>query len=148
MFKTTAKLKKLGLMLSGVFSAVLFLAPAVSYAQVNTHNLCTGANLTFKDQGCNQNPDGSDVAATDTAVSRAGQIINDVINFVSILVGVAAVIMIIYAGFRLVTSGGSAESTKSAKDTILYAIIGLVVVVFAQVIVKFVLVKISGVQET
>jgi hypothetical protein len=56
--------------------------------------------------------------------------------------------MIIYAGFRLVTGGGSAESTKSAKDTILYAIIGLVVVVFAQVIVKFVLVKISGVQET
>ncbi|MBX4197632.1 hypothetical protein KW801_03715 [Candidatus Saccharibacteria bacterium] len=47
--------------------------------------------------------------------------------------------MIIVGGFRYITSGGNPESTKSARNTILYAIIGLVVVALAQLIARFVL---------
>lgn len=67
--------------------------------------------------------------------------IGNVVNIISIAVGIAAVIMIIIGGFRYVTSGGSQEGVKSAKNTILYALTGLVIAALAQVIVRFVLHK-------
>jgi len=66
-------------------------------------------------------------------------IIADVINILSIIVGVVAVIMIIIGGLKYVTSGGDSNSVSSAKNTILYAVIGLVIVLFAQVIVRYVI---------
>jgi len=51
--------------------------------------------------------------------------------------------MLIFGGFRYVTSGGKQESVTSAKNTIIYAIIGLVIVALAQIIVQFVLNKTS-----
>src|SRR3972149_12006875 len=62
-----------------------------------------------------------------------------VINILSITVAVIAVIMIIVGGFRYVTSGGKQESVTGAKNTILYGLIGLVIVAGAQSIVNFVL---------
>jgi hypothetical protein len=49
--------------------------------------------------------------------------------------------MIIVAGFRYITSGGKQESVTGAKNTILYAVIGLIIVALAQIIVRFVLNK-------
>src|SRR4051812_47648428 len=49
-------------------------------------------------------------------------VIKQVINILSIIVGVAAVIMIIIGGFKYVTSGGDANNIASAKNTIIYAI--------------------------
>ena len=57
------------------------------------------------------------------------------------IVGVVAVIMIIIGGLKYITSSGDSNNVSSAKNTILYAIIGLVVVVLAQVIVRFVVTK-------
>lgn len=54
------------------------------------------------------------------------------------VVGAASVIMIIYGGFKYVTSGGDSSGVTSAKNTILYAVIGLVVAALAFVIVDFV----------
>lgn len=65
--------------------------------------------------------------------------INKVVDVVSVLVGIIAVIMIIIAGLRYVTSNGDSGSVGSAKNTLLYAVVGLIVVAFAQTIVKFVL---------
>ncbi len=65
--------------------------------------------------------------------------IANVVNLISLVVGVAAVIMIIVGGFRYITSGGNQESIKGAKNTIIYALIGLIIVALAQIIVKFVL---------
>jgi hypothetical protein len=62
-----------------------------------------------------------------------------VINMFSIVVGVVAVIMIIIGGFKYITSGGDSGNVTGAKNTILYAVIGLVVVALAQFIVRFVL---------
>ena len=52
--------------------------------------------------------------------------------------------MIIVGGFRYITSGGNDTSVTSAKNTILYAIIGLVVVALAQLIVRFTLSKLTS----
>lgn len=68
-------------------------------------------------------------------------IIKNVIDIVSLIVGVAAVVMIIIGGLRYVTSNGDSGQVGNAKNTILYAVVGLVVVALAQVIVKFVVAK-------
>jgi hypothetical protein len=49
--------------------------------------------------------------------------------------------MLIIGGFRYITSGGNSEGIGKAKNTIIYAIIGLIIVALAQIIVQFVLNK-------
>lgn len=64
-------------------------------------------------------------------------ILTNVINIFSLVIGVIAVIVIIIAGLNYITSGGDSAKVSSAKSTILYAVIGLIVVAFAQLIVHF-----------
>lgn len=80
------------------------------------------------------------------AEDRVNGIIRLVINVFSLIVGVVSVIMIIIGGLKYITSGGDSGNVSGAKNTILYAIIGLVVVALAQVIVRFVLQKATGVE--
>jgi cytochrome bd-type quinol oxidase subunit 2 len=100
-------------------------------------SLCAGADL-------NVNSDENCAASTDGAGREVNDLIALVINIFSIVVGVVAVIMIIIGGLKYITSSGDSNNVTSAKNTILYAIIGLVVVALAQFIVKFVLAKATG----
>ena len=77
----------------------------------------------------------------DAAKAGFEKIITTVIDILSVIVGAAAVIMIIIGGFRYVASAGDANATKAGKETILYALIGLAIVIFAQIVVSFVLSK-------
>ena len=52
-------------------------------------------------------------------------IVRRAINIMLFGVGVLSVVMLIFGGFRYVISGGKKESVTNAKNTILYAIIGL-----------------------
>lgn len=54
------------------------------------------------------------------------------------VVALVAVGFIIYAGFQYMTSNGEPERTKNAKDTILNALIGLVIAIIASTIVSFI----------
>ena len=67
------------------------------------------------------------------------QTLNTIINVVIGLVGFLAVVMVIYGGVQYTMSAGAADKVKSAKDTIMYGIIGLVVAILAFAIVNFVL---------
>lgn len=62
-----------------------------------------------------------------------------VINILSAIVGAVAVIMIVIGGFRYIVSAGDSNSVGGAKNTIIYALVGLVIVGIAQIIVKFIL---------
>lgn len=72
-----------------------------------------------------------------------GPTINNVIatfvNIFTVIISITAVFMIVYGGFRYITSGGDASKTAAARNTIMYAVIGLVIVALAQAIVRFVL---------
>lgn len=68
-----------------------------------------------------------------------GFLVRRIINIFSVVVGAVSVIMIIIGGFRYIISGGDSAGVSSAKNTILYAIVGLVIVLFAQVIIRFIL---------
>lgn len=66
-------------------------------------------------------------------------IITKVVNLVTIIVGIVAVISIIFAGFRFITSGNNPQEVTRARELIIYAIVGLVVAAFAQILVRYVL---------
>jgi cytochrome bd-type quinol oxidase subunit 2 len=115
--------------------AVPLAVPATVFAIDGDPNiqssLCEGANLQVGTEGCD----------TADSTDKVNNLIALVINIFSLVVGVVAVIMIIIGGLKYITSSGDSNNITSAKNTILYAIIGLVVVALAQFIVKFVLGK-------
>jgi hypothetical protein len=73
------------------------------------------------------------------AESSINDLIHSIIDIGSQIVGVIAVLVLIYGGFRYVTAGGDSGKISSAQQTIIYALVGLVVAALAQVLVRFVL---------
>jgi len=138
-------------------SGMSFVIPAVAHAtngttspttpttpveSATTASLCNGVTGNFSSvTSTPQTGKPNDCGA------GAGNTVNStlslVLNLFSAIVGVIAVVMIIIGGVQYVTSGGSSEKTTKAKDTILFAIVGLIIVALAQIIVKFVLHKAS-----
>lgn len=66
-------------------------------------------------------------------------IIQSILNWIFGIIGIIAVVMVIYGGFNLMTSAGDPGKVKKGKNTILYGIIGLVISLLAFAIVNFVL---------
>ena len=121
-----------------VASLLTLLAPAmvpvVAHADANIKgSLCQGSNFNLDANG--GNGDCADGANTDSL----NTLLVKIVNIISAVVGVIAVIMIVFGGFKYITSGGDSNNVSGAKNTIIYAIIGLVVVALAQLIVHFVL---------
>jgi hypothetical protein len=98
-------------------------------AQSSTGEICTGAGLTSSGGKCQ----------TQAGAPTISGIVKAIINVMSLILGVIAVIMIIVGGFKFITSGGDTNSVASAKNTIMFALIGLVVAALAQVLVHYVL---------
>lgn len=71
----------------------------------------------------------------------ATSMVKNIINLLIYVVGIVSVIMIVIGGLRYTTSSGDASGTASAKNTIMYAIVGLVVAIMAFSIVNFVIGK-------
>jgi hypothetical protein len=123
-------LKSKILILMAPLLLVFSLSPALVSADAKTDIQCGVNQASGKDCNATSNPD--------TTVNAT---VRTVINLMSVIVGIVAVIMIILGGFRYITSAGAAEKVSGAKNTILYAIIGLIIVALAQVIVRYVLTK-------
>lgn len=66
-------------------------------------------------------------------------ILTSISNALLFLVGALSVLMLIVGGLRYVVSGGNNAAVTAARNTILYAIVGLVVCFLAYAIVNFVL---------
>lgn len=73
------------------------------------------------------------------SLTGSNGIVTDVVNAMIYATGILAVIFIIIGGVRYIVSQGDEKSVKSAKDTVLYAIIGLILAILAFAIVNFVL---------
>lgn len=80
---------------------------------------------------------------TDNPLFGPNGVLTSAIGIISIIVGIVAVIMIILGGFKLVTSGSNPQDVAKARETIIYAIVGVIIALLAQVIVQFVLKEIS-----
>lgn len=102
-------------------------------ASANTAQ-CQGLKDVAGDTECSSN-----AAGTVTLTGKVG----DVINTLFLVAGAIAVIIIIVAGIRYITSTGDSSRVQTAKDALLYAVIGLVVVILARMIVGFVIGQIA-----
>ncbi len=100
------------------------LALPASYASaINVFDQCksNGSSAVCKAQGDN-----------------AASMVKIVINTLLVVLGMIAVIMIVVGGIRYTVSHGNSSSTKEAKETIIYALVGLVVAIMSYTIVNFV----------
>lgn len=68
-----------------------------------------------------------------------GGIFKQITNILLFIVGVLSVIMLIVGGLRYVISGGKQQAVSDAKNTILYAIVGLIVSLLAYAVINFVI---------
>ena len=119
-------LKKVALLIPA-----LALVAAVGVAPVTYAASCSTP------QECAQDGVGSvDTGASSASVS---DIIQSIVNILLFVIGAVSVIMIVIGGFKYVVSNGDASQVKSAKDTIFYSIIGLVVAILAYAIVNWVI---------
>lgn len=73
-----------------------------------------------------------------------GGVFTNVINIALFIIGALAVLMLIIGGIRYTISGGDTAAVTAAKNTILYAIIGIIVAILAYAIVNFVLVNLAS----
>ena len=121
--------------LSVLIAAFAIMAPISVSAQVNVADaVCGGTSL-------NASATARVCPTSDTTDTTLNNVIKTVINFLSVAVGLFAVIELIYGGFRYITSGGDSGKISGAKNHLIYALLGLVIVAVAQVIVRVVLVK-------
>lgn len=127
-------MKKLRLFIAA--TALMFglggLVPALASADTAKQAVCQSLG---SNGDCTSDPAGGGV--------KINSVITAVVNILSFVVGLAAVIMIVVGGFKMITSGGDSSKVASGRSTVIYAIIGLIVAVFAQAIVYFVLKKLK-----
>jgi hypothetical protein len=122
-----------------LFMLIGLLGPAIA--------LPTSAGAVNVFQACGSKvPNGADVCQEESSNNGKNPIINALkvaLEILSIIVGLAAVVMIILGGIKLTMSGGDPGAIKSGRDTVIYALAGVVFVLFAQTIVVFVLNKLK-----
>jgi hypothetical protein len=132
-------IKKIKLLAASLALSLGMLTPVALVSTVGAQSiqdsLCGGVNLGDAGEA------GS--CSDDSSGTNVNTIVEDVVNFLSWFVGIVSVIMIIVGGFRYITSGGSNDKVTSAKNTIVYAIIGLILVALAQFIVNFVIARVT-----
>ena len=122
------------LLVPALVMGLSFVAPAVASAACDTTNLtvssgvdCAGAN-----------------SGTPSSLFGDTGIFQKIVNIMLFIVGAVAVIMLIIGGIRYVTSNGAQDQVTAAKNTIMYAIIGIIVAVLAYAIVNFVVTGLKG----
>ncbi len=81
----------------------------------------------------------SDICTSANKDQLIGGVLKNVINTLIFIIAIISVIVIIVGGIRFATSGGNPQQATTARETIIYAIVGLVVAVMAYAIVNFVL---------
>lgn len=119
----------LSVLMCGLFATVAVAGP------VSALSLQDGAQAAQCD-GCPENLFG------DTGVFR------QITNVILYIAGIVVVVMLIIGGIRYVVSGGDSKKVTDAKNTVLYAIIGLVICFLAFAIVNFVISSLPSSDKT
>lgn len=107
---------------------LLFFGQGVNVYAAPKDEVCAGVNQ-IQAGSCNTSDDGSGVK----------RIITIAIRIVQSIAGVLATFYLIYAGLKFISSSGGSDGVKSAKNMILYSSIGILIVLIAEGIIRFVL---------
>jgi hypothetical protein len=94
--------------------------------------------------------EGAGQVAGGTCADTGGQInslVETGVRLLQIIAGIVAVVYIIIAGLRYITSNGDSSKISSAKNGIIFACIGIAVVALSEVIIQFVLNRVASTSE-
>lgn len=122
--------------------AGLLLVPVITFGSVVALPMVASAQAAETSIG-----KGLTAAKTDDQVDSLfdeGGVFQKIINTALFIIGALSVLMLIYGGIRYTVSAGDSKQVESAKNTIMYAIIGIVVALLAYAIVNFVLSSLIG----
>lgn len=120
------------IMAQTVLAGTMMLTPVAPVA-----TLAATPGEVIRDGACLASPDPAGCRA-DNRGTGLTDLFRKVIETLIFLVGAVSVFMIVLGGLRYVLSGGDPAGIKSAKDTILYSIVGLIVATMAFALVRFV----------
>ncbi len=126
-----------------IFSFMLLVGTVLPISQPTLAFASTGcpSNTTSRGQVLEGVGQSGSTGCNDSGVSKT---LSVVVGVLSVVVGAVAIIMIIVGGFKYITSSGDANKIKNAKDTLLYALIGVAIAALAQLLVHFVLNQANG----
>lgn len=135
-----SKIKKLVLVLAIAAGLMLPAFSGTAYALFGgaKDEACAALGATDNQGHCDSGQGG----ALENSQDRLGGIVRSIIGLLTIVVGIMSVLMLVISGIRFVTSNGDSNKITSARNTLIYALVGLVIVAFAQAIVKLVLTNI------
>lgn len=102
------------------------LSPMTVQASRQDQSLCIAEGGTWSDGSCSRPPDARTIEGT----------IPTIMNIAFFILGILAVIMIVYGGIQFITSRGG-EGVKKAKTTIIWSFAGLVVAMLAYAITRW-----------
>lgn len=127
------------LLVSGAFLAFgTLVVPTIAFAATPAQGIFSQACNASSDEANTQSAACADQQTTDPLTGPNGTL-GKVTRDVALFAGVTAVIIMIIGGFMYILSGGDSGKVSTAKDTILYAAVGLVVIAIAQTIIEFVI---------
>lgn len=118
-----------------ILSLLVLVALVAVPAPANAFNIFRGADCS------NAETQDSAVCSSRTStnpISGDDGILLQITRLVAFIGGVAAVIIIMIGGIKFITSGGDPNKISSAKNTVLYAMIGLAVIVLAASLISFI----------
>ena len=130
-------MRKIILIISILFSIIL---SPIAFEEGGT-NGTNGSGGTFN--ACKHVVSGKTAVCSGDS-KNATNIAKNIISILLWVVGIAAVIVIIYAGITFVTAAGNPSAITRAKTMIIYAVIGLAVAILSYAIVNFVINTSSG----
>ncbi len=130
-------LKRYLLLVSLLAIPLLTIPASVSAVDVIGKN-CTGR--TASSSIC---VDNNPAADAENPIFGPKGILTTVINLLSVITGIVAVIIIILAGLKYISSGSNPQDVTQARERILYAFVGLIIAALAQVLVRFIIGKVG-----
>lgn len=139
-------MKKIGVFIFGltILASSLFFAPMIVHAQTGANpEACKGSSSNFfgfptwykylspaiTDNGCELSFDAS---------KDIPKVLLAIFEIIMRILGVVAIVMVVWGGFQYITSQGEPEATKNARNTIVNALIGLGIALSATVIVNLI----------
>ena len=122
-----------------ILSALIVICSVFGFSAISVASLSTNVSAQAADGVKKGITTATTADMGNKSIAGEGGLISILINFLLWTVGVLSVVMIIFSGFRYITSAGDAAKTKSAQTALTYSIVGLIVAVLAWVIVKMIL---------
>ena len=82
-------------------------------------------------------------AATEANVGVVNSLVTRIVDVLAVIAAAAAVIMLVYSGIQYIAAGANAEQATKARGGIVNSLIGLGIVIFSYVLVRWLVTRIS-----